>query len=50
MPAPVALRGLPSGVTAADYTPAREVDFKPPLLVAAFVLIALDLALALCAA
>jgi Domain of unknown function (DUF4159)/Aerotolerance regulator N-terminal len=44
---PVALRGLPSGVTAAGYTPAREVDFKPPLLVAAFLLIAIDLALAL---
>jgi hypothetical protein len=44
---PVALRNLPSGVLRGDYAPAREVDFKPPLLVAAFLLIALDLAIAL---
>jgi hypothetical protein len=47
MAPPVAVRGLPSGVSRGDYAPAREVDFKPPLLIAAFLLIAADLAIAL---
>lgn len=47
MAAPVAMRGLPIGVARADYAPAREVDFKPPLLIAAFLLVAADLLIAL---
>lgn len=44
---PVALRGLPPGVARGDYAPTREVDFKPPLLVLAFLLIVADLAITL---
>lgn len=47
MAPPVALRALPGGVARGDYAPAREVDFKPALLVAAFLLIVADLVVAL---